>query len=234
MKKFLSVFLCLALVFSVVITASVSADTQPVITVSNVTAQQGETVKVDISIDNNPGIMGMTFCVTYDVNALEYAGYEEGYLTNYSVLNHADKGEISIVNIEDNDVANDGVIVTVVFTIKETAEFADYEIGIVNKNPEKYGDSLHDCFSNSKEQFIVPIVNNGCINVIKIISGDANGDGEVTSSDFSLLIQYLNGWNVTIDLMNSDANYDGAVNARDCALLIQYLNGWDVKLGKQK
>ena len=232
MKKFLSMFLCLALVFSIALTTSVSANAQPVITVANVFAKQGETVKVNISIANNPGIMGMTFCVTYDADALVYEGYEEGYLTNYSVLNHTDKGEISFVNIEDADVANDGVIVTILFTAKETTELGDYEIGIVNKDPEKYGNSLHDCFSNSKEQFIVPAVNNGCVTVANIMPGDVNGDGDINPRDYALLIKYINGWDVTINEIGADVNGDGSVNPRDYALLIKYINGWDVKLGK--
>lgn len=231
MKKFISLFLCMMLIFAIVPISVVNAITTPVLTVANITAKQGDTVKVEISIDNNPGIMGMAFCITYDAKALAYVDYEEGYLSDYNILNHANSGEISFVNIESTDLSNNDVLLTLVFKVNDNAQVGEYEIGIVNKNPEKYGDSLADCFSNSKEEVIVPTVNKGCVKVCDYIIGDVNGDGKVNTRDNAVLIQYLNGWDITIDEKVADVNGDGKVNTRDNALLIQYLNGWDVKLG---
>ena len=62
------------------------------------------------------------------------------------------------------------------------------------------------------------------------VPGDVNGDGVVTNKDFSILRQYINGWNVTIDEVAADVNADGAVTNKDMSILRQYINGWDVTL----
>ncbi len=66
------------------------------------------------------------------------------------------------------------------------------------------------------------------------VVGDTNGDGNVNTRDYAMLIQYLNGWDVVINTYAADVNGDGAVNTRDYAMLIQYLNGWDVILKPNK
>ena len=66
---------------------------------------------------------------------------------------------------------------------------------------------------------------------VDIIYGDADGDGEITLTDASLLGQYLNGWDVTLDEVAADADGDGEITLTDASLLGQYLNGWDVVLG---
>ncbi len=63
----------------------------------------------------------------------------------------------------------------------------------------------------------------------KTITGDINNDGKVNNRDLGILMQYLNGWDVTINKVSADVNGDNAVNNRDYGLLMQYTNGWDVE-----
>lgn len=58
--------------------------------------------------------------------------------------------------------------------------------------------------------------------------GDINDDGIKNNKDLALLIQYINGWNVTINKENADTNFDGKINNKDYALLMQYINGWEI------
>ena len=60
--------------------------------------------------------------------------------------------------------------------------------------------------------------------------GDADGDGELTIRDVSLIKQYIAKWNVTINEKNSDVNGDGDVNVKDVTLISQKLANWNVTL----
>ncbi len=233
MKKVLSVILSLVLLL-VFIPVGASAQTAPTVTVVKVRGTPGSTVDVKISIENNPGIMAMSFCVTYDRDVFEYVGYTEGYLTNYNIKDHSDKGYVSFVNIETEDKADNGTMLTLSFKIKTTAAEGEYVITLANGNPTEYANSLHNSFANSKEQYIVPEVNSGSITVSDapvVAYGDVNGDGNINNRDYALLMQYINKWNVEIIEYAADVNADGAINNRDYALLMQFINKWDVKLG---
>lgn len=163
-KNFLSALLCVIFCVSISLTVfAASSDTT--ITVSNISAMPGDTVVVDVEISNNPGIMAMAFCITYDNDALTYVSYEKGYLSSYTIKDHSDKGHISVVNVESSDKSNDGKIISVVFEVKEKASPGRHVITIANSNREKYGTKLHNSFSNSKQQFVVPLVTAGGITV---------------------------------------------------------------------
>lgn len=233
MKKIFSIVLCLILVFALIPINNVSASIAPEITINKSIAKQGEIVSATVSIANNPGILAMAFCITYDSDVLEYTGYEEGYLSNYNIKDHKDKGWLSFVSIEDSDLKQNGDMFTLVFKVKSNALPGTYEIGIANNNPEKYGESLHNSFADSNEKYIVPNINKGSVQVIDFdpIKGDVNGDGKIGGRDYTLLIQFINGMNVAIIEWSSDVNNDEKINGRDYALILQYLNGWDVKLG---
>ena len=60
--------------------------------------------------------------------------------------------------------------------------------------------------------------------------GDLNSDGRKNNKDLALLMQKLNGWDVSVSEVAADVNSDGAQNNKDYALLMQYLNGWSVKI----
>lgn len=65
---------------------------------------------------------------------------------------------------------------------------------------------------------------------LSYVSGDLNNDGKINGRDYGMLMQYLNGWDVTINVDAADVNSDGKINGRDYGMLMQYLNGWDVEL----
>ena len=63
-----------------------------------------------------------------------------------------------------------------------------------------------------------------------IVYGDADGDGEVTLADASLVQQFLAGGDVTV-VDGADADGDGEVTLADASLIQQFLAGGDVTLG---
>ncbi len=64
-----------------------------------------------------------------------------------------------------------------------------------------------------------------------IIYGDADGDGEITLLDATLLTQYLSGYEVTLYEEAADADGDGEITLLGATVLTQYLSGYDVTLG---
>lgn len=70
-----------------------------------------------------------------------------------------------------------------------------------------------------------------CNPKIKIIYGDIKYDGNITTLDMGVFLQYINKWNVTIKTDSADVNDDGAINTQDYGILMQYVNGWNVSLG---
>ena len=162
-KRIVATFVCLILV--IVCSFTVAAADTPRISLSNVRALPGESVTINISISNNPGIMSMSFCITYDNEAFEYTGYSKGYLSRYTIKDHSDKGQIAFVNDEASNKSNDGVMLSVKFRVKDNAAPGKHTITLANQNREKYGTKLHNSFSNSNLKYIVPSVMSGSITV---------------------------------------------------------------------
>lgn len=64
------------------------------------------------------------------------------------------------------------------------------------------------------------------------LAGDVNGDGKVSASDVSRLLQNIAGWDgATVDKNQTDLNGDGAKNLGDATVLLKYIAGWNVTLG---
>ncbi|MCR5694412.1 MAG: dockerin type I repeat-containing protein [Clostridia bacterium] len=64
------------------------------------------------------------------------------------------------------------------------------------------------------------------------VSGDADGDGEITDWDAILFERMLAGWNVTVMTANLDLDGDGEITDWDAIMLSRYLAGWPVELVK--
>lgn len=176
-RKFLTVFLCAMLCFSTLFSAfAATSDTK--ITVSNHTAMPGDAVTINIAISNNPGIMAMAFCITYDSDALVYKNYSKGYLTSYTVKDHSDKGHVAFVNVENNDVATNGTIISLLFEVKKNAKPGKHAITLANSNRDKHGLKLHNSFSNSKQEFILPVVAAGGVTVQETCENAGHQYGE--------------------------------------------------------
>ena len=176
MKKFLCVFLCAVFTFPIF---SVNAQTSgPVITVSELTAVPGDTVAVSIDISENPGIMAMTFTVSYDTDAFTFKKYKLGIRNDYLIVDHPDKGYVSFVNGEMSDKKKNGNLFVLMFEVKENAAPGRHPFNIRNINPEKSGDSLKGCFANFAHTEITPTVINGGVTVGKICSNSGHTYGE--------------------------------------------------------
>lgn len=192
--------------------------------VSNVLCKSGETIKVDVSIENNPAITSLKIKVNYPSNVLTLTSveYKDLFSSRATGTNRLESPfTISWFSSGSVDETANGVLATLTFTVAQNAEEDTYPITITY-DPDDVFDSNFD----NKEFTVV----NGEIIVSNSIPGDVNGDRKINMKDIVLLQQYLNGWNVTIDMLAANVNDDTKVNMKDIVLLQQYLNGWDVEL----
>ena len=132
MKKLLSYILTLALLASCLCVGAVavSADAAPTLVVDEVIARAGDKVDVAVRVVNNPGIVGMRFCVAYDPAVLtlvdtqnpDFAGVEFGPMSNPLSV-------IWLDAISENNTT-DGVVALLTFTVAADAPAGEYPLSL--------------------------------------------------------------------------------------------------------
>lgn len=162
MRKFILSLFCVILLFSSLLPCySVMADTNKcTVTVASIKGNIGDTVYLPISIENNPGISGVSISVTYNSKALTYKGYTKGpvFTDSFMVQDHPTKNLIRLVLVESSkDSTNNGNIITLKFTIGEDTAADFYPISI------DYGSGD---FANRKMGAVMPEIVSGGVEVI--------------------------------------------------------------------
>ena len=126
------------------------------ITIDKVDAAPGDTAYVDFSIADNPGIAAMTISITYDSSVLEYKGYKEGFLSDYTVEAHPSKNQIRFINLEQGNVSKNGIFLTLIFKVSDSAKKGNSKINIAYTK----GD-----FCNWNAESISPVIVSGGVNI---------------------------------------------------------------------
>lgn len=178
--RLLSVLLCAIICLSLITTVSAAAT--PIIKITSSEAKVGDTVTIDLEITDNPGIMAMAFCITYDNKVLEYiedscksdSSYTKTALT---VKNHTDKGHVAVVFVENKDNTKSGKILSLKFVVKNDIA-GKHVISLANSNREKHGTKLHNSFSNSTQDYIIPRVISGGITIAETCENSGHKYGE--------------------------------------------------------
>ena len=196
----------------------------PAFEITGATAKAEETVTLDLSIKNNPGITSFKVYVDYPEDALTLTDVE--FKDLFSGKASGKNSLTSPYNVlwfsaDSADENCNGIIATLTFTINENTAAGDYPITLTC--------SADDIFNSQFEDVSFAAVSS-TVKVIEYIPGDANGDNEINMKDVVLLRQYLNEWDVEIDERALDVNRDGKINMKDIVLLQQYINDWDVVL----
>ncbi len=197
-------------------------ETDADLVVGNVTGSAGSTIKVPVTVVNNPGIQSAKVKVIFDTSVLKFVSYEAG---NFSASGYSwsdkevanEKGYV-IINWCDavNPDSTADLLATLTFEILADAAEGTYPMTIEF--------SCEDDMFNEADETVWFNAVNGVVTVVNSIPGDANGDGKVNNKDLGLLQQYLNEWPVTVDTVAIDLNGDGKVNNKDLGLLQQLLN----------
>ena len=108
-----------------------SAEGDGIITVEKTVAATGDTVFVDLTIADNPGIMAITVSITYDPEALTFVKYYYGdVFSDYTVAAHPDKKHIRLVISEKKDKTANGTIASFQFQVADNAEAGLHEMTV--------------------------------------------------------------------------------------------------------
>ncbi|WP_081579843.1 cohesin domain-containing protein [Methanomassiliicoccus luminyensis] len=97
-------------------------ETDPILRASSVSGTVGDTVTVNVSIENNPGILGSVLNVTYDPNVLEVLSAKAGNISSNVLFyaNTEEPGKVKMSWLPSEGVYTDGSIMVIEFKIKET------------------------------------------------------------------------------------------------------------------
>ncbi|MBQ7161617.1 MAG: hypothetical protein IJR90_07915, partial [Clostridia bacterium] len=215
--KLTALLLCLCMVVPSIFTVNVFADpAEPTITVSDATTVAGNKFTVDVVASGNPGFNSFTFSINYD---------DANFTLDKVTVNPALGGQSSyskkVVWIGSQDIAYNGVLVSLELTAKDDVDDGEYPIS-VSYNP---GD-----ICNYNEDDVNFTVIPGKITVISVVPGDINGDFAVNSKDLTRLLKYIAGEDVYVNEPCLDTNGDGNVNNKDLIRLMKYIAGEDVEL----
>lgn len=133
---------------------SVSSDKAGV-GIDDMTAERGKTIRVPVSISNNPGIAASALKINYNGEKLTYIGYDEGEVfENYYFKE--EKNAILFTNVENSDSKKNGVMFYLKFKVKDDAVLGDTEIKV---------DATNESFVNFDEEFVKVGAGNAVITI---------------------------------------------------------------------
>lgn len=199
---------------------------EPQFVVSSERAFPGKTVKVTVSILNNPGIVAAMLEISYSDKLSLVSATDSGLLNDYMFdkelasnpykISWSD-GDTSVNNTEN------GVIATLEFLVAEDCE--------PSKLPVRISCDFDNTCNVDLDSVSFRTVD-GCVTVANYIPGDVDGDGKVTTKDSILIRRYLlGGWNITINEDAADVDKDGKITVKDSILIRRYLlGGWNIVL----
>ena len=197
------------------------------ITVATVIAKSGQEVEVPITMENNPGVIGVGLRVAYD-NALTLVSVTDGGVlggtmhgTNYNknpyYLNWANDTATS--NITEN-----GVIATLRFKVADDAADGVYAVSL------SYDNDDFEIFNYDAETVEFNLAAGG-VEVKAYTVGDVDGNGRVNAQDRLILSRYIAQWDGYAerieDMRAADIDGNGRVNAQDRLILSRYIAQWD-------
>lgn len=187
----------------------------------------GEQIQVPVSLQSNPGVMGIGMTVTYDKNVFSDVSIEKGILFDNGFFDYnvdEEEGRIFIIWANSENVNDDGSMFTVNMTAAEDAEFGEYPLTISYEQEDTFNDNWTDV------KLDIP---NSVIRVGDIVYGDANQDGLINNKDVAYIACYLVD-KVTLTEQGkaaADVNGDGRLDNKDVAKLARYLVGKEIMIG---
>lgn len=154
--------------FSMMVSASDSNAAH--ITVDAVGGYAGETVTVNVSIMNNPGMVGWNVQVSFDETAIELLGLAAGDAFPASGISFGplkSPASATYADFVKPAVANDGILCVLTFKIKEDAPAGQYPLVLSTLNDDM------DNFAASLDDTVPVVFYDGYVQVYEHVSGVA-------------------------------------------------------------
>lgn len=163
MKRFTTFLLTLTLLITLVaVPVSAQGTAGLTVRVGSVTATAGNSnVAVEISLANNPGIAGFSFCVDYDADNLVLVRSELNISGGYPVATPINDHQVNIAWAGNGTYSSNGKIATLYFNIPKDAEIGKSDLAISYRNGY---DSFYQ-YSGGTEQDISATAVNGCLQI---------------------------------------------------------------------
>ena len=178
MKKIIA-FLSLLIILCSSLTVFASGNTTININTAKI-ENATESAFVDINISGNSGISAMTISITYDA-ALQYIGFKEGIFSDYSVKDYKDKKYIRLVVLENEDIKEDGLLISLEFRLNNAEKGKLYPVSIEYSE----GD-----FCNALGEAISPkIISGGVALIAKDTASQTPSKYEVSSASSQSTIE---------------------------------------------
>ena len=210
---------------------------ETVISVQKTWGMSGKQAKVVLSMDNNPGIVGLTLQIAYNDSAMKLVKAENGTAVSgdnitFTPPSSGNNYVWAGTSVKADEVS-DGTLLTLTFEVNEDAKLGEYPIVV----------SCTDAVGNDLKQ--IPIkINSTTFAVTDYVPGDASGDGRIAMNDLVLLARYIadggyneNGYAAKVNKSACDVNADSNISVIDAVLLARYIadggcnpNGYNVSL----
>ena len=205
--------------FTVTVKEKTVGVNDPQIIVENKNARKGEEVILNLNVKNNPGFNSASIRIDYDKNVMTLENAELGELYASCTPSYDNLPYITFYG--PRNITSDGLLLKLIFKIKDNAESGDYAVGVTYSE----GD-----IANVAEEDVNFAIVSGKISVTKYTPGDINGDGAVNVKDLTRLMRYINHEDVEVVTAALDVNGDGSVNVKDLTRLMRYINHEDVEI----
>lgn len=190
--------------------------------VGSVEAKPGDTVEVNVSVENNVGILGTDFQVEYDegltlLNAESNSSWAFGYMTFQKPGRYTSPCKFSWDAQDVSEIKN-GKILSLSFKVSDSAT--------VN---QKFGIRIISDNNSTFDADMLPVatkVENGYISISSVKSGDVNDDGNINTLDVILTRRHIvGGYDIEINRAAADVNGDSNINTLDVIVLRRYIVG---------
>ncbi len=198
-------------------TGSVTLDkTNASITAGSVSCFVGDSIKIPVTAQNNPGFSAGVLRITYNVKDLVYKGIETVGVSDIMVSVTAN-GELTVLMCPDNaNVTANGVWFNLLFDVADGAETNTVAL---NYRP-------NDDFADADGNHVFFNLTSAEVEVNKYILGDLNYDKSVNAADLAAMKKMVAGLAEPDYDITADVVVDGFVNAADLAALKKYIAGY--------
>ena len=108
-----------------------SVENQPVLTLTDASAKAGSTVTVNVNLENNPGILGAIFSISYDSSVLTLTAASNGVTAEgvkYTAPSRFKDPTTFVYDAMDPTWTEDGKILTLTFRISADAAKGEYAV----------------------------------------------------------------------------------------------------------
>lgn len=148
MKKYTRIFV-LMLLMAAALVLSVWADEGAVLSVSSAQANAGDTVTLELTLDNNPGVAAVSVYLDYDAAKLRPVSYDISREANQRfMISLANESAGSVMMVALKDVDYSGVIAELEFEVLADAA-GEAEVSISDADLANFNDEFVACRSES-------------------------------------------------------------------------------------